>query len=109
MYPEELYDVTLSDPNELILSSPQGNDIKINIADIVEIQVETNDSGPIGADVWFVFKTTDSELRFPQGANGADTDALFKFLEKFPGIDYQTIITSMSSTDNAIFSCWKQN
>jgi hypothetical protein len=72
------------------------------------IAIETNDSGPWGADVWWMLFGAEDQLvcAFPQGANGEDV-ALDYFM-KLPDFDYAEMIKAMSSTQNAVFPVWRK-
>jgi hypothetical protein len=77
------------------------------LADLSAVVIETNDSGPIGADVWFLLFGADRKLgfAFPQGATG--DKAVVDRLMKLPGFDFEEMIKAMSSADNATFVLWR--
>lgn len=70
--------------------------------------IETNDSGPWDADVWWLLFEADDTLAcsYPQGATGED--AALDFLSKLPGFDHGLMIKAMSSTGNAAFPVWRK-
>lgn len=72
------------------------------MADLGAVYVETNDSGPWGADVWWLLndKSGQAKVAFPLMATGQDV-ALAR-LEMLPGFE----IKGMNSTENARFLCW---
>ena len=69
--------------------------------------VETNDTGPWGADVWWRFFQASGEQNcaFPQGATGEE--AVIDYLLGLPAFDHGAMISAMTSTDNAIFIVWQ--
>jgi hypothetical protein len=74
--------------------------------DAVElIMIETNDSGPWGADVWTVLEGGGKRLLWPQGATGEE-GMLAEMQRRFPGFDDDAVIAAMGCTDNARFVCW---
>lgn len=66
------------------------------------VYVETNDSGPWGADLWWLLndKSGQTKVAFPQMATGED--AVIARLERLPGFE----IKGMNSTEHARFLCW---
>jgi hypothetical protein len=72
-------------------------------SDVQRILVKTNDSGPWGADVWWVLEGTTSKCEFPQGATGEDA-ALAEIRRRFPSFE----VKGMNSVTNATFVCWEK-
>lgn len=72
------------------------------------IAIETNDSGPWGADVWWLLFGEDNQIacRFPQGATGEDP--VVEFIVTLPSFDLDEMIKAMACTDNAVFSVWRR-
>jgi hypothetical protein len=72
------------------------------MADLGAVQVETNDSGPWGADVWWLLedKSGETKVSFPQLATGEE--AALARLRLLPGFE----IRGMNSGENARFVCW---
>jgi hypothetical protein len=68
---------------------------------------ETNDSGPWGADVWWILvgNAPESGCVYPNGATG-EQEAL-EALQRLPGFDNGQFIEAMTSTENARFVCWQ--
>ncbi|MFT6087994.1 MAG: hypothetical protein ACI9DS_002997 [Glaciecola sp.] len=56
--------------NEISSTFPAGTVQSISWNAIDSIEVHTNDSGPWGADVWWILKGNDSFCSYPQGATG---------------------------------------
>jgi hypothetical protein len=82
---------------------PTGTAQTIGWASISRIAVETNDSGPWGADVWWCLEGSSSSCSFPQGATG-EAAAIDEIRQRFPGF----LVCGMNSTSNARFVCWEQ-
>ena len=97
------------DDMQCVVIDPRGQAMNVAIADLMGIAIETNDSGPWGADVWWLLFGKDGKLAyaFPQGASG-ETAALDRLM-KIPGFDYEEMIRAMVSTDNAVFPVWSAN
>jgi hypothetical protein len=71
--------------------------------DVARILVETNDSGPLGADVWWVLEGGSSRCTFPQGATG-ENDALSEIQRRFASFEAK----GMNSSSVATFVCWEK-
>lgn len=76
--------------------------------DLAGVVIETNDSGPWGADVWWMLFGADDRvaLAYPQGATGEE--ALLDYLTALPGFDHAAMIEAMGSTENAVFPVWRR-
>lgn len=70
------------------------------------IVIQTNDSGPLGADVWWFAAGDEGSVTFPMGASG-EKEALAYF-QTLPGFDNHALIDAMSCTDNATFLLWQK-
>jgi hypothetical protein len=81
---------------------PTGNVQIIGWAAVSRIAVETNDSGPWGADVWWCLEGPSSSCSFPLGATG-EAAAIDEIRVRFPGFQ----VRGMNSTSNARFVCWE--
>jgi len=101
LYPESLFVVSLID-DEINNRRPDGTVERMGFGEIRRVIVATNDTGPWGADVWWVLEgaTPLQRLSFPQGATGED--AILDRLFKLPGFE----VRGMNSTRNAQFECW---
>ena len=77
-------------------------------SDLTGVIVETNDSGPWGADVWWLLFGPDDRVAvaYPQGATGED--AMLNYLMSLPGFDNEKMTEAMHSTDNAVFPVWRR-
>ena len=71
------------------------------------VVIETNDTGPWGADVWWqIFGPKDMLVcAFPQCARGEV--AAVNALMALPGFDCEQMIAAMASTRNATFPVWR--
>ena len=65
------------EPAHIQVTDHEGHIEKLAKADLVGVAIETNDSGPWGADVWWLLFGTSDRLvcSFPQGATG-ESEAL---------------------------------
>ena len=75
--------------------------------DVDYVAIETNDSGPWGADVWWLLEGSNNRVSYPQGATG-DSEMLEHFPIRFPGFSDATVIQAMGCTSNARFVCWQR-
>ena len=64
-----LYVLTVTD-DEIQSRRPDGTVESIPISDVQRICVETNDTGPVGVDVWWVIEGLERHLRFPSESLG---------------------------------------
>jgi hypothetical protein len=104
LYPECMFVATVSE-SEISVQRPDGTVNSFPISKLQEVAIVTNDSGPIGADVWWVLSDSpNTGLTFPGGATGEQE--ILEFVQKLPGFDNERLIQSMGSTSNARFVCW---
>ncbi|HEX8402709.1 MAG TPA: hypothetical protein VF628_13525 [Allosphingosinicella sp.] len=98
--PRFVVEVTADD--EIVCRASKQAEQRIKMADVGAVYVETNDSGPWGADVWWLLNDIAGETKvaFPQMATGED-EALDR-LRLLPGFE----VRGMDSTGNARFRCW---
>jgi hypothetical protein len=87
--------------DEIRVRKPDGTASSLRPSDLATVTVETNDSGPWGADVWWCWQGPSSAITYPQGATG-DPEAL-AFLEKLQGYDDDAVIKVMRCTSNRPF------
>jgi hypothetical protein len=75
---------------------------------LTSVAIATNDSGPWGADVWWLLYGADGQLAcgFPQGATG-EKDVLDELMA-LPGFDQGETIKAMGCTSNATFIVWQR-
>lgn len=101
-HPEARFVVEVTADDEIVRRAPNQAEQRIRMADLGAVHVETNDSGPWGADVWWLLNDRAGEMKvaYPQMATGAD-EALER-LRLLPGFQ----VRGMNSTGNARFMCW---
>jgi hypothetical protein len=102
-HPKAAYHVTISLNDVIECRRPDGVVERVPMAEARAIYVETNDSGPWGADVWWLIEGSSGqiEVAFPQLATG-DDQALARF-RQIPGFE----VKGMNSIANARFEYWK--
>jgi hypothetical protein len=101
LWPEREVHVSFSDA-AIEVAAPNQETQTIGWSKVRRILVETNDSGPWGADVWWVLEGGGARCCFPQGATG-ETAALAEIARRFPTFQ----VKGMNSTSNATFVCWE--
>ena len=82
-----------------------GLETKLQISDIRQIVIETNDTGPWGTDIWWRILGEQIILSIPGGATGESK--MLEIFQKFPKFNNEEFIKAMSSTNNSEFLCWK--
>ena len=104
--PEQLWRVTI-DQEALEVVPPEGESQRLLLADLSGVAVETNDTGPWGADVWWLLFGRENQLicSFPQGATGEQS--VVDWMVALPDFDHGAMIRAMSSTANEIFPLWR--
>ena len=107
LYPECLSVVTIVD-GEVSVKAPDGTETRIPLAKVGEIVVETNDSGPTGADVWWRLSDVDGRAvcTFPGGATGEGV--ALRVFQTLPGFDDNAVIQAMGSTSNRRFVVYRR-
>ena len=93
--------------NDVIVTfDAEGVERSIEIAALKSIRIATDDSGPWGDDVWWLFYDVDGNLAcaYPLGATGAQ-DVLPR-LQKLPGFNDKQLSIAMGSTSDAIFDVY---
>jgi hypothetical protein len=88
-------------------SYPDGTTEAIEWPSVQRIYIETNDSGPAGADFWWVLEGDAARCAFPQGATG-EAEAARVVASKFAGFDDMMVVKAVGSTSNARFVCWER-
>lgn len=89
------------------IRSVEGDDgaKEVSWADLTEIRIVTNGSGPFAEDVFFVFIASETHyLIIPQSAID---DAVLRRLQRLPGFDNPALIEAMFSTTDAEFVVWR--
>lgn len=97
--------VALSD--DIVLFEGGGAPLRMAIADLAAVVIETNDSGPWGDDVvWHLMgRAEGSALSIPQSAK--DFAPLLERLQSLPGFDNEAVIEAMGSAALNAFLCWE--
>ena len=92
----------------LSVSDPNGEEKSVALATLNGVMIETNDTGPVGTDLWWLLFGADDSIAaaFPQGATG-EREAI-DWLLALPGFDHETMIMAMGSTSNAVFPVWRR-
>jgi hypothetical protein len=101
-HPEQQFVLEVTPADEIVCRVPGHPEQRFDIAKLGAVYVETNGSGPWGADVWWVLVDSNGEtkLAFPQQATGEEI--VLERLRLLPGFE----IKGMNSTENARFLCW---
>lgn len=101
-HPEAQFVVEVTAADEIVCRAPKQAEQRISMADLGAVYVETNDSGPWGADVWWLLydKSGQTRVTFPQVATGEE--AALERLRLLPGFE----VRGMNSIANARFMCW---
>lgn len=101
-HPEASFVVEVTADDEVVCRAPRQPEQRIGMSDLGAVYVETNDSGPWGADIWWLLNNRDGEtkLAFPQLATGED--GVLARLQLLPGFE----VKGMNSVANARFLCW---
>ncbi|MDB5675621.1 MAG: hypothetical protein JWM65_2603 [Sphingomonas bacterium] len=105
--PESCWSVAAAD-DVLTVTDAGGQERRLAFADLIGVAIETNDSGPWGADLWWLLFGQDGKLAvtWPQGATGGTS--VIDRLTAIPGFDHQQMIAAMASTKNATFILWSR-
>ena len=99
--------VVETDDHRIAVTDTTGERREVRFDHLRGVAIETNDSGPWGADVWWLLFDSDGKLAcaYPQGATGERT-ALDRLLQ-LPGFDHEELLAAMASTGNATFIVWR--
>ena len=95
------------DDDSISATYPTGEVESVEWQAIMRAVIETNDSGPWGADFWWILEGEVTRCTFPQGAAG-ELDAMEVFPIRFPGFDQDALDTANRSTSNERFVCWER-
>jgi hypothetical protein len=101
-HPEARFVVEVTADDEIVCRAPKQAEQRIRIADLGAVYAETNDTGPWGADVWWLLQDKAGQMKvaFPQLATGEW--AVLRRLRLLPGFE----VRGMNSAENARFMCW---
>jgi hypothetical protein len=91
----------------IAVRDPDGQEHRLAISDLRGVIVETDDSGPWGADLWWLLFGADDRVAvaFPGGA--ANEQMVIDRLMALPGFDFEAMTRAMGSTDVAVFPLWR--
>lgn len=103
--PQCLYVLT-TDDERVVCRAPGGAEQSVGWDELEVVAIETNDTGPLGMDVWWVLEGRSEVCRFPLGAAGGE--AVQEKLNRLPDFDSQAVIDAMACTGNRRFVCWKK-
>ncbi|HYJ84101.1 MAG TPA: hypothetical protein VEW26_14810, partial [Allosphingosinicella sp.] len=100
--------VVVVDGGSVRVTDEAGASRAVAKAELAGVAIETNDSGPWGADVWWLLFGAHDGLAcaFPMGATGEQ--AAVDYLSGLAGFDHGMMIEAMQSTDNMIFPVWRR-
>lgn len=87
---------------------PDGKIEEIAWDEVERVAIETNDSGPWGADFWWLFEGNGKRCAYPQGATG-EVEAMQSLPEFFPGFSHEVLIEANGCTTNKRFVCWERS
>jgi hypothetical protein len=96
------------DDDEVVCSRPNGVIERVAWADLEAVIIETNDTGPWGADLWWLLLgARQTGCLFPNGATG-ETEVAER-LRQLPDFDFEAFFQAMQSTENQRFLCWRKS
>lgn len=77
----------------------------VSIDQLVRIEIETTDAGPLDSDLfWLLWTREGTALRIPGDAEGAD--ALFDAFAPLQGLDYEAVIRTSGRTSTGRALVW---
>jgi hypothetical protein len=79
----------------------------ILISEIEVITILTNDTGPVGIDLWWNLSGNGKNVYIPNGATGEVE--MTERLQKLTNFDNEELIRAMRCTNNAEFVVWRKN
>ena len=107
LHPESKWVITVED-DRISVCDDAGKATSVAKRDLSGIAIETNDSGPWGADVWWMLFDDSDQLAcaFPQGATGEE--AAIDYFSALPLFNHEEMFRAMTCTDNAVFPVWRR-
>ena len=107
--PPEARWVVAVDEAAIRVTDGRGETQGVGKAELSRVAIETNDSGPWGADVWWLLFDAEDRVAcaFPLGATGEK--AALDYLAALPGFDHSEMAKAMACTDNALFPVWRRD
>ena len=95
------------DEGQLTYLHPESGAI-VALPQVVRIEIETTDEGPVGDDLFWRFYQADGyAARIPASALGAER--LFDALASFPGADYEKVIAASGTAERHVFVIWQKD
>jgi len=87
---------------------PEGKRREVAVSQLSGIAVETNESGPVGLDFWWLFYGPDEDVAFvlPLGASGEG--AMVDRIAALPGFRHDAYATAIRSTDIETHVIWQR-
>lgn len=106
--PPEARWVVVVDEEAIRVTDEAGETRAVAKAELSAVTIETNDTGPWGADVWWLLFGAGDALAcaFPLGATGEK--AALDYLAALPDFDHAEMTNAMRSTDNRLFPVWRR-
>jgi hypothetical protein len=100
--------VVAVDDEAIRVTDEAGESRAVAKSELAGVAIETNDSGPWGADVWWLLFGAADELAcaFPIGATGEK--AAVDYLTALPDFDHAEMVEAMGSTANRLFPVWRR-
>lgn len=107
--PPEARWVVAVDGEAVRVTDEAGDTRAVAKSELARVAIETNDSGPWGADFWWLLFGADDALAcaFPMGATG-EREAV-DYLAALPDFDHGAMTQGMRSTDNRLFPVWRRD
>lgn len=89
-----------------VVNHLSGETSEISLEQLAAIVIQTNDTGPAGLDIWWIYIGKDLKIacQYPQRANGED--AVRDWAMALPKFGYEEMIKAMGCTDNDSFVVW---
>jgi hypothetical protein len=86
-HPEAMFIVEVTADDEIVCRAPKQAEQRIGIADLGAVYVETNDSGPWAADVWWLLNDKSGQQRWRSHRRATGEDAALERLHLLPGFE----------------------
>ena len=99
--------IVTADDAGISVAYPSGKIWSMAWADVDRVAIETNDSGPWGADYWWLLEGKHGRCAYPQGATG-EIEALKLLPSRFEGFSDEQVGRANRCTSNARFVCWER-
>jgi hypothetical protein len=93
------------DDELLWVKEPKKPEASLAWDDLEGVAIQTNDSGPFGADVWWLLGHAKGVLAFPNGATGVQK-VLQVMQDRLSTFDNARLIEAQTCVDNRTFIIW---